>query len=420
MKILIAPILIMFALVPSAGGATIHVVPHPGPGEFSLKIALELAQPGDEIALAPGSYSGEFTIDKSVQLSGETGTEVIPGGYSEVAFTITGGRVTITGVTLKGGDTGIEVTGNADLAVDQCQFSGLDVGVDLKDGRGKIVDSEFHSCATAITADVRLEVNGCSFSENAVGIDAYYGAVVLLRDSTFMKNEEAIIGEPPCRVDGNGNRFSENGLDLAGAVSPEVRPHEEGAQMTVEYPSTAYPSLQAAVDAVQTGGKLVVTGPFSESAVIDRSISILPVGSSSQAIFGYPAGGKPLPVFSLIGDVQVEMQDFEIHGGVALGPEAKLSLTDVSISDGPLELTGDSELSWNGGSGELHVAREAVATIEDVTLTGEPGLQVEDLGTRVIAGSGYPPRYPWHRWYGTNRPRSCQTGEWFRHESPLL
>ena len=365
-----------------AMGASFHVVPHPGPNDIpSLQAALDLAQLGDEILLAAGSYSGEFTIDKSVQIRGEPGVEVIPAGYSKVAFTITGGKVTITGVTVKGEGTGIKITGNADLTIEHCQFSGLDVGADLKDGRGKIVDSEFHSCATAITADVRLEVNGCSFSGNAVGIDGYYGAVVLLRDSTFMKNGEAIIGEPPCRVDGNGNRFSENGLDLAGAVSPEVRPHEEGAQMTVEYPSTAYPSLQAAVDAVQTGGKLVVTGPFSESAVIDRSISILPLRSSSQAIFGHPADGKLLPVFSLIGDVQVEMQDFEIHGGIVLGPEAKLSLTDVSISGGSLELTGDSELFWNSGSGELHVTREAVATIEDLTLTGEPGLQVKDLGT---------------------------------------
>ena len=364
----------------TAVGATFHVVPHPGPNNIpSLQAALDLAQPGDEILLAAGSYSGEFTVDKSVQIRGEPRVEVIPAGYSKVAFTITGGRLTITGVTVKGEGTGIKVTGDADLTVDQCQFSGLDVGVDLKDGRGKIVDSEFHSCTTAITADVRLEVNGCSFSENAVGIDAYYGAVVLLRDSTFMKNGEAIIGEPPCRVDGNGNRFSENGLDLVGAVSPEVRPHEAGAQMTVEYPSTAYPSLQAAVDAVQTGGKLVVTGPFSESAVIDRSISILSTNSITTS--GHPEGNKHLPVFSMIGDVTVEIQNMTLRGGIVLTPTAKVKLTNVDILEAPLRVTGQSEVSWSGGRGEMRVAREAVATINDVWLAGEPGLQVTDLGT---------------------------------------
>ncbi len=141
MRRLIASVLILSAFALVATGATIHVVPHPGPGEISLKTALELAQPGDEIALAPGSYSGEFTIDKSVQIQGETGTEVIPGGYSEVAFTITSGRVVLAGVALKGGDTGMKVTGNADLTVDRCQFSGLKTGVHLADGRGKITNS---------------------------------------------------------------------------------------------------------------------------------------------------------------------------------------------------------------------------------------------------------------------------------------
>jgi len=381
MKLFVITVFVLSAIASIAAGATINVVPNPAPGELSLDTALELANPGDEILLAPGSYSGKFTVDKSVEIKGEAGAEVIAEEDFAVAFTITGGRVTMTGLALKGKGTGIVVTGNADLEVDHCRFFGLGVGLHLADGRGKISNCEFDSCGKAVVACVRLQVAGCAFTKNEVGLDAQYGASVRISGCSFGNNERAIIGEAPCQVDGEGNRFFQNGLDLTGAVSPELRPHDEGTEMSVEYPSTAYPSLQVAIDAVQMGGTLMITGPFSDSAVIDHSINVLPSGSSFLGISGHPTDGRPLPVFSVIGNVNVEIERLRVHGGIAVGPQAKLSLTNVSIINQPLELTGNSELDWHGGSGGLHIGREATATIEGATLTGEPALQVEGMAT---------------------------------------
>ncbi len=371
-------ILSIFALV--AAGATINVTPNPGPGEISLAAALEIAQPGDEIVLSAGSYSGAFTIDKSVEIRGETGAEVTAAEDYKAAFRITGGRVTITGLAVNGPGTGIEVTGPADLAVDQCRFSGLKTGVHLADGRGKITGCSFDSCEEGIVAGARLQVAGCGFTENGVGLAAHSGASVQINDCQFTSSERAITGETPCHVDGTGNRFSDNGLDLIGDVSPYLRPHGTGAKMTARYPSPAYPSLQAAVDALQSGGKLIITEPFAESAVIDRSLSILPAGPDPVAISGRPTDAQTLPALSIVGDVQVDIERLQVYGGIVVGPKAKLSLTKVSIVDQSLELTGKSELIWSGGSGELHVAREATATLDGVSLSGAPGLQVKGLG----------------------------------------
>lgn len=374
-------------LSPLAMGATINVVPHPGPGELSLATALELAQPGDEIALAPGSYSGEFTIDKSVQIRGEAGVQVIAAKDYETAFTISCGRVTISGLTLAGKGTGIEVTRTADLTIDRCQFSGLKTGLHLADGRGKITDSKFDSCGRGIVASVRLQVTGCNFTENGVGIAAQYGAIIRINNCTFTANARAVIGETPGRIDGSGNQFAGNGLDLIGDVSPNVRPHETAARMIVEYPSTMYPNLQAAVDAVQSGGKLVITGIFADSAVVDQSIDIVPAADKQLDVSGHPAGEMLLPVFSIIGASKVNISKLRLHGGIAVGSEAQLNLVDVSLRDRPLAITGNSSLGWHGGGGALIATREAKATLTDVVLAGKPALSVEELANVSVSRS---------------------------------
>src|ERR1035437_703857 len=76
-----------------AGAATLKIAP-----DQPLQAALDRAQAGDVIELAPGEYKGAIRIDRSVVLTGQPGAVLVGGGAGNVV-TVNSPDVTIRGVT---------------------------------------------------------------------------------------------------------------------------------------------------------------------------------------------------------------------------------------------------------------------------------------------------------------------------------
>jgi hypothetical protein len=151
----------------------------------------------------------------------------------------------------------------------------------------------------------------------------------------------------------------------------------------VIFPSLAYQSLQQAVDALIPGGQLIVKSGWQGSAVIDRSLTIVPLALEGAKVLGRSTNGESLlPAFSIIGDVQVSIERLTIAGGIFVGPQASVTLSNVELDDVTLRLSGSSELLWNGGygrRGKLILEREAVAQLQGIELLEDFTLQAGSL-----------------------------------------
>lgn len=103
----------------SASGATFTVLP----GAGSIAVAIERAEPGDMLVLAPGKHRGSVTVDRPLTIVGETGS-VVDGGGQGTVITVAAPDVVLRGLTvinsgekLASEDSGIFVTVDGDGAI---------------------------------------------------------------------------------------------------------------------------------------------------------------------------------------------------------------------------------------------------------------------------------------------------------------
>src|SRR5262249_20177695 len=107
--------------VEGAGAATVKVCPS-GCAFSQIAPAIAAASPGDTIQVAAGTYDGGFTIHRSVKLVGAgAGSTLIKGGGPVItigqAFAASEPTVSISAVTITGGETRSAFFGNGFLAV---------------------------------------------------------------------------------------------------------------------------------------------------------------------------------------------------------------------------------------------------------------------------------------------------------------
>jgi hypothetical protein len=107
------------AATPMRASSTLNVCPEGPPiCQFAtVQEALDAAQNGDSIMIAPGSYDGGFTVDKSVSLIGSGQSQTTVSGGEDAVTVAAGSVVEIRGVTIREAtETGLVNDGALTLA----------------------------------------------------------------------------------------------------------------------------------------------------------------------------------------------------------------------------------------------------------------------------------------------------------------
>ncbi|MFH8343260.1 right-handed parallel beta-helix repeat-containing protein [Streptomyces sp. NPDC018045] len=88
-----------------AGAAVHHVAPGRPGAHATLAAALHAAAPGDEVRVAAGTYEESLRVDQDVTLRAADGgvTLATPGGDAPVLEVLAGARLTLHGLTVRGG-----------------------------------------------------------------------------------------------------------------------------------------------------------------------------------------------------------------------------------------------------------------------------------------------------------------------------
>ncbi len=157
---LVLPALFVLAIQASADAAEIRVPATPG----ALAAAIEAAQPGDVLRLAPGRHTGAIVVDKPLQLDGAGGAHIVGVGTGSV-ITISASDVRVSGLQVSGSGSSHET---------------LDAGIKLTKSARRVV------------------VTDNTVVGNLVGIDVH-GA----RDSKVLNN--TIVGRTGHRMNDRGN-----------------------------------------------------------------------------------------------------------------------------------------------------------------------------------------------------------------------
>jgi parallel beta-helix repeat protein len=117
MKIRLVPMILAALVLPACAAPRVE------PGE-DLSAAIAAAHAGDRIVLASGRHAGPIVIDKPLTLIGREGAVVY--GPDDVAVIVVTGtaEVTIRGLTVEGGYTGIDVRESDDVTLDRVSITG--------------------------------------------------------------------------------------------------------------------------------------------------------------------------------------------------------------------------------------------------------------------------------------------------------
>lgn len=203
-------------------------------------------------------------------------------------------RATIIGSTISGNSwDGIRASGSGQVQVSDSVISANRRGV-------------------AFFGDAGADIRGCLLEDNSTyGISSWYRGM----------------------VDGEGNEFRGNGIDLGGNLSGAMRaPLKEPSEIEIIWPDDRYSSLQEAVDALLPGGKLIL-GPGIYVAGLTIGTPLLIEASHGQPVL--MAKNDVLPVLSLVGGAELHLSGLMITGGaegMLISSEALAIITDCTIS----------------------------------------------------------------------------------------
>jgi nitrous oxidase accessory protein len=135
-------ILGLLLLAGSARSATLVVTPQGTP--YSIRQALQTAQPGDTIVLRGGVYEGPFVIQKAVRLIGED-HPILDGGGRGTVVQLEAPGILLKGITIRNSgdllaneDAGVLVAA-PDVLVEENRFQDVLFGVYLRRAPGSVV-----------------------------------------------------------------------------------------------------------------------------------------------------------------------------------------------------------------------------------------------------------------------------------------
>jgi hypothetical protein len=375
--------------VGSAGAATVKVCPS-GCAFSQIAPAIAAASPGDTIQVAPGTYDGGFTIDKSVKLVGAgAGSTIIEGGGPVItigqAFAASEPTVTVDGVTITGG-----VTRSSPVSIPITGHEGVIAtggGVEIPPGADFTVGATVTMTNTVVTGNrvapsetvpspsgAQCPSGPCPFARAAGGGIDNWGTLTL-----------------------SNSTVSNNSLGTAAGLSDDVASEAEGAGIhstigALTISNSAISGNRASASAPNgrfaDSGALFLAGgtlTMSNTSVVDNSATLV-AGLPSSVNVGVHAGamhfsgnaqaatvsnttisGNAATMTNSVGDSVAESAALHTDIDVSVNEHLVTLSNDVIANNHVASTTvGGSSGNADGSSG----AGEISGTLSNVRLTG--------------------------------------------------
>ncbi len=227
-------------------------------------------------------------------------------------------EVTLVGCTVHQTWDGIEARDSSRLQVTECTVSSVRWnGIKLQGfTQAMIRDSRIsggRGSGIYIGGAAQAEISGNR-------IDAWIAQGILSLSRT-----------PPL---GAGNALSGNGVDLAGNLPGSLRiPLAAPAREEIRFPSPDHATLQEAVDAVQPGGRLILSeGVYPAGITLGKKIHI----EAEGVVLLTSRSTHESAVISLVGGADLDLIGTALgrgSEGLMLGNDARATLTDCVVSD---------------------------------------------------------------------------------------
>ncbi|MFI8993011.1 right-handed parallel beta-helix repeat-containing protein [Streptomyces sp. NPDC053542] len=422
----------------AAPDATVHHVDSGRPG--ALAGALEAAAPGDEVRMAPGTYAETLRVARDVTLRAADGgvTLTAPGGTTPALEVLSGARLTLDGVTVRGaaadqpavllsggsthwhgGGTGIgrlEVLRDAALTMTGARLTGAALAGALirTTGAVRLTDCVLEGAqgtGVVVGGDSRLEMTGSRIrGATGSGVRVRDGAHVLLRD---------------CLIDGAGR----SGLlfeDRSAALLVDCRVRDcdgEAVRVLDSSPvprdADPYEAVDAAAPAEARGGLLLYGCELSGAGADALHVAgagdavlagcVLRDGGGSGATVGERARVRladtrivrtTSAALTAHGTARLEARGTTVRGSAANGllatGSAAVRLTDGEVTDcrfsavhagGAAELTLTRLRAGHTPEHGLHAVADARLTLTEVHLTdcGMSGLDLSGAASTEAA-----------------------------------
>ena len=251
----------------------------------------------------------------------------------------------------------------------------------------------------------QARVSGSVISANRRGVGFSGSAGADIRDCLIEGNSGfGIFSWASGVVDGEGNEFRNNGIDLGGNLSGALRvPLKEPGETAITWPDERYASLQEAIDALLPGGKLILEpGTYAAGLTIGTPLSI--EAGDGQAVL--MAKSDALPVLSLVGGAELHLTGSMITGGaegllVSGAARAVLATCTISGNTEGINLSYSSSVEMvhcdieNNERRGVFVGGAAQAAIINCAIrdNGGYGIAAADsaqvtISDSIVAGSG--------------------------------
>jgi hypothetical protein len=314
----------------------------------TIGAALAAAEDGDVIAVSAGSYAENLVVAAGVTLVGRCAAEVqisAPVAAQPAIRLQSGAAVAARGITVRGGSPGFSVPAGCALSLDEVLIEGAeDEGIRAPGGD-----------VTLQRTVVRGTVPSAPGSQT-LGVMAYDGAVVAIRDSALSENVEAGLGI----IDAGTELTLED--SVIRATQPQ--PDGEGGTAAKAFDGSRLVVRRSALVA-NRGVSMMIGGPATTALVAQTLCRDLVIDDRFE-------GGLAWGVIVRLG-AELDLEDSALVRtpviAVSVDQGAALRGTRVVVRDG-------QGIGFMGIGMAASVSRAGQLTLTDSALVGNVGTQI--------------------------------------------